>query len=67
MLVIESDTCASGFIPRASNAPRASAKASLTGFRGSSRAYERQNKIIIIHACQIEVFERVGNGSTDGT
>lgn len=65
--MIESDTCASGFIPRASNAPRASAKASLTGFRGSSRAYDRQNKTIIIHACQIKVFARVGNGSSDGT
>lgn len=36
------ETCASGFIPRASKEPKVSAKASRTDAIGSSRAYQKQ-------------------------
>lgn len=35
------ETCASGFIPRASKEPKVSAKASRTDATGSSRAYQK--------------------------
>jgi hypothetical protein len=36
------ETCASGFIPRASKEPKVSAKASRTDATGSSRACQKQ-------------------------
>jgi hypothetical protein len=38
------ETCASGFIPRASKEPKVSAKASRTDATGSSRAYSSSTK-----------------------